>query len=287
MELIIVTGFSGAGKSRAIDALEDIGFYCADNMPPSLIPKFAEICMQSGDNFPKVAIVTDARGGDFFDGLFDALDKLTKHHYKYKILFLEASEEVLINRYKETRRKHPLIDSSDSSVEFAVKQEHEILLPVRGRADYIIDTSLITPAQLKERITSLFLGDASQGLSIHCMSFGFKYGGMSEADMVFDVRFLPNPYYIDTLKKLTGLNSEVRDYVLSFPQTTGFIEKFFDMIDYLVPLFINEGKSQLVIGIGCTGGKHRSVTLTEQLYKHLSGKGLKVTINHRDIDKGR
>ncbi|HCC35435.1 MAG TPA: RNase adapter RapZ [Ruminococcaceae bacterium] len=285
MELIIVTGLSGSGKSRAVNALEDIGFYCIDNMPPSLIVNFAEICMQSQDKLEKVAIVTDMRGGGMFEGVYDALKNLKKIGANYRILFLESSSEVLIRRYKESRRKHPLYENAQGSIENAVTRERELLKPIRAMANYIIDTSYISPAQLKDRVSKLFLGDSSASMQVHCMSFGFKYGSPTEADLVFDVRCLPNPFYIDDLKDLTGLDEPVKKYVLESEETKGFISRLYDMVDYLMPLYCGEGKSQLIIAIGCTGGKHRSVVLAELLYNHLAGQRYRVSVNHRDIRK--
>ncbi|ARP50486.1 MULTISPECIES: RNase adapter RapZ [Caproicibacterium] len=285
MDFIIVTGLSGAGKSRAVHAMEDIGFYCMDNIPPKLIPAVYDLCMQAKDSLSRVAVVTDIRGGGMFSSLFETLEGLRVEHKTYKILFLDAGDTVLINRFKETRRKHPLSEDT-TSLEQAVKLEREILRPVRERADYIIDTSLLSPAQLKERISSLFLGDATSALQIHCMSFGFKFGTPTEADLIFDVRCLPNPYYVEELRHKTGLDAPVRDYVLKWEQTKGFVSRFLDLIDYMIPLYCNEGKSQLVIAIGCTGGHHRSVTIAQLLYEHLLEKGLRASVNHRDIRKG-
>jgi UPF0042 nucleotide-binding protein len=285
MEFLIVTGLSGAGKSRAIDALEDIDFYCVDNIPPKLIPIFYELCQQAKDGLSRVAVVTDIRGGNMFDSLFEALDALKTESRDYRILFLDASDLVLINRFKETRRKHPLADNYLGSLEQAVKLERDILKPVRERADYIIDTSYLSPAQLKERISNLFLGDVSEALMIHCVSFGFKYGLPAESDLVFDVRCLPNPYYVEELKNLTGLDEPVRNYVMKWDQTQGFISRMVNLIDYMIPLYCNEGKSQLVIAIGCTGGHHRSVALAQLLYNHLLENGKRTSVNHRDIQK--
>ena len=285
MDFVIVTGLSGAGKSRAVDALEDIGFYCVDNMPPALISKFAELCLQSDGKINRVAIVTDIRGGDLFQGLFAELDALRDKSLDYKLLFLDASDSVLINRFKETRRKHPLITKNSMSVEAAIHKERELLRPLRERADYVIDTSLTSAQQLRQKIGNLFLDNISDNLLINCMSFGFKYGIPTEADLVFDVRCMPNPYYIDELKTKTGLDQVVRDYVMSFPQSIQLRDKLFDLIDFLIPYFHEEGKSQLVIAVGCTGGKHRSVTFAELLYSHLAEKGNKVSVNHRDITK--
>lgn len=285
MEFVIVSGLSGAGKSRAVNALEDIGFYCVDNLPPKLLPKFAELCLQSQGTLSRVALVIDARGGRLFDTLFEGLDELKRQGGDYKILFLECDNQVLARRYKETRRKHPLTDENGGSVMRAIEAEREMLRELRSRTDYLIDTSHLSPAQLREQVTSLFLEDTSKGMSVMCMSFGFKYGYPSEADLVLDVRCLPNPFYVDELKHKTGLDKEVRDYVLDREVTRGFQKRLYELIDYLVPLYSNEGKSQLVIAIGCTGGKHRSVTLTEELSKHLTENGSLVRVNHRDIQK--
>ncbi len=284
MEFIIVTGLSGAGKSRAVDALEDIGFYCVDNIPPKLIPTFYDLFQQSKSSFQRVAVVTDIRGGSMFDSLLETLDLLNEDGKAYKILFLDANDLVLINRFKETRRKHPLAQNAQG-LEQAVKQEREILKPVRERVDYIIDTSYLSPAQLKERISNLFLGDSSAALMINCVSFGFKYGIPAEADLVFDVRCLPNPYYVEELKNLTGMDEPVRSYVMKWEQTQGFIKRWLDLIDYMIPLYCNEGKSQLVVAIGCTGGHHRSVALAQLLYNHLLENGKRTSVHHRDIRK--
>ncbi|HJB50660.1 MAG: RNase adapter RapZ [Clostridium sp.] len=285
MEFLIVTGLSGAGKSRAVDALEDIGFYCVDNIPPKLIPTFYDLCAKAGNTFSRVAVVTDIRGGDMFSSLFETLDDLKNEDKHYRILFLDANDYVLINRFKETRRKHPLAENNLGSLEQAVKLEREILRPVREKADYIIDTSFLSPAQLKERISNLFLGDSSQALMVHCVSFGFKYGIPTEADLVFDVRCLPNPFYIEELKHLTGLDEPVYSYVMKWEQTKGVVQRLISLIDYMLPLYCDEGKSQLVIAIGCTGGKHRSVALAQLLYDHLLENGHRTSVNHRDIQK--
>jgi len=285
MKAIIVTGLSGAGKTQAVDCLEDMGYYCVDNMPPTLLPKFAELCMQSQNKLSKVAIVMDVRGGELFNDLFDGLDDLKRQCGDYKILFLECDDQVLARRYKETRRQHPLASANDNSVLKAIAAERLLLKPVRARTDYLVDTSHLSTSQLKERITALFMGDSSQAMTIQCMSFGFKYGYPAEADLVMDVRCLPNPFYVDELKHQTGLDQSVRAFVLDRDETRGFQKRLYDLIDYLIPLYCNEGKSQLVIAIGCTGGKHRSVTLTEELAKHIADGGHRVIVNHRDIAK--
>lgn len=285
MEFLIVTGLSGAGKSRAVHALEDIGFFCADNIPPKLIETFYEFAQQAKGALSRIAVVTDIRGGDMFSSLFQTLEDLKSEKKDYKILFLDANDYVLINRFKETRRKHPLAENCLGSLEQAVMLERDVLKPVREKADYIIDTSSLSPAQLKERISGLFLGDSSDALMIHCESFGFKFGLPTEADLVFDVRCLPNPYYVDELKHLTGLDAPVRDYVMQWDQTKGFVTRFLDLIDYMIPLYCDEGKSQLVIAVGCTGGHHRSVTLAQLLYDHLIEKNMRTSVHHRDIHK--
>ncbi|MCI9414313.1 MAG: RNase adapter RapZ [Clostridiales bacterium] len=285
MEFVIVTGLSGAGKSRAVDALEDIGFYCVDNMPPKLLSKFAELCLQSQEKLSRVAIVIDSRGGRLFRGLFDELDAMREQGGSYKILFLECEDQVLARRFKETRRKHPLASENGGSVLKAIEAERQLLRSARTRADYLIDTSHLSSAQLRERIAQLFLGDTNGAMMVQCMSFGFKYGYPSEADIVMDVRCLPNPYYVDALRSRTGLESEVRDYVLDRDETREFQRRLYDLIDYMLPLYRNEGKSQLVIAIGCTGGRHRSVCLTEELARHIGDGGQRVMVNHRDIQK--
>lgn len=286
MELIIVTGMSGAGKSNAANALEDIGFYCIDNIPPSLITEFAKLTRRGQSQLSKVAIVTDIRGGEMFNEIDEVLNQLTQNGIDYKVLFLDASDDCLVKRYKETRRAHPIRNGNDNmSLIDAVQREREILKSVRARADYIIDTTYTTAGSLKQRLTSLFLGDSSKGMSVQVMSFGFKYGSVPEADLVFDVRCLPNPYYIDELRPLTGLDDEIREYVMGCSQTTGYVDRLLSLLDYSVPLYCAEGKSQLVIAIGCTGGKHRSVVLTELVYNHLSNSGFKTSVYHRDIQK--
>jgi UPF0042 nucleotide-binding protein len=284
MAFVIITGVSGAGKSRAVDALEDLGFYCADNMPPALIPKFAELCLQTDGKINDVAIVTDVRGGVLFTNLFEGLDELKKQGGDYKILFLDAEDPVLIRRFQETRRKHPLSEPG-GTINEALDLERKMLRPARERADYIIDTSNLSPAQLKERLTVLFMGNNKTGLMVSCVSFGFKYGTPTEADLIFDVRCFPNPFYIDELKHLTGLDLPVKDFVFAAESLQKFMKMLFEMIDFLLPLYIEEGKSQLVIAIGCTGGKHRSVAIAEALYRHLLEKSVRAAVNHRDIQK--
>ncbi len=286
MKFLIVTGMSGSGKSGAVNILEDIGYYCIDNIPPQLIPKFAEICVSNGQ-MKKVAIVTDIRGGELFLELDEGLNYLKENNMETSILFLDASDDVLIKRYKETRRKHPLDEQSHGSLQSAINTERKILASVRERADYYIDTSELSMGQLKETVYSIFLEDPNASMIVKVMSFGYKYGVSREADLVFDVRCLPNPFYIPELKHHTGLESCVSDYVMKFEQSQTLLTKLQDLLDFLIPLYIHEGKSQLVIAFGCTGGKHRSVTYAEAIYKYLCGKNMKCRICHRDINKDR
>lgn len=284
MEFVIITGLSGAGKSQAVKVLEDIGFYCMDNLPPALLPDFAALCYQSKRNIDKVAIVVDIRGGKFFNDLFTSLDMIKSYGLQYRILFLDASDQALIKRYKELRRPHPL--SPEGRIVDGINEERKILEEVREKADDTIDTTNFTIPMLKEEIKSIFLeGKDADNLTISVTSFGFKRGVPLDADLVFDVRFLPNPHYIDELRDYTGNDKNVRDYVMNWDETKVFIEKLTDMIDFLIPFYIKEGKTQLVIGIGCTGGKHRSVTVANVLYEYLKEKDRRVIIDHRDSEK--
>ncbi|MBE6901307.1 MAG: RNase adapter RapZ [Ruminococcaceae bacterium] len=284
MEFVIVTGLSGSGKSSAVKVLEDIGYFCIDNMPPQLIPDFAAMC-NDNDEITKVAIVTDIRGGAMFFKLGDSITKLHIRGINVKVLFLEASREVLNKRYKETRRKHPLEEASEGDITKAIDAEIELLGSIRENADYIVDSSMLSTGQLKEQIAGLFLEKASDGMLVSCMSFGFKYGAPGEADLVFDVRCLPNPFYLPELKHKTGLDKEVRDYVMSFPQSVTLQDKLFDLIEFLIPHYVTEGKSRLVIAFGCTGGKHRSVTFAEHTAAYLRRRDFRVRTLHRDVEK--
>lgn len=285
MQFVIVTGLSGSGKSGVINVLEDIGYYCVDNMPPRLIPKFADLCRQSDEKLYKVAFVADIRGGDFFDNLPEMIKKLGAMGIKAKLLFLDANDQVLMKRYKETRRKHPLDEECHGNLSEAISAERQRLLNLRAKSDYYIDTSSLSVAELKNQIKTIFLDEKSDFMMIKVMSFGFKYGVPPEADLVFGVRCLPNPYYIAELKPLTGLDEPVRKYVMNSEVSHELRCKLLDMFDFLLPLYIKEGKSQLVIAFGCTGGKHRSVTFAEQFYHYLDSHNLRVHILHRDIDK--
>jgi len=283
MRLVIVTGMSGAGKTTAIRFLEDIGFYVVDNMPPTFVTNFAELCMVTGGKLEKAAIVCDSRVGDFFGGLTQALDELKEKNINYEIVFLEAQDSTLIRRYKETRRKHPL--QENNSLQQAITGEREMLENIRGIADHIIDTTDATGKQLVAQLKDLFLStNEKTELKINVVSFGFKYGLPLDADLVFDVRFLPNPFYISELKKHNGTESCVADYVMSFKEAQDFYSKLKDMIKSLIPLYSEDGRAGLVIAIGCTGGQHRSVTIAEKLYNDLMRK-YQVGIEHRDYQK--
>jgi len=282
MRFIIVTGLSGAGKTLVIRCLEDMGFFCVDNLPPKLIQKFAELCYQSSGKIDKIAIVVDIRGGGFFDDLFECLYILKESGYDYEILFLDASDEVLIKRYKESRRMHPLV--KEGRVIQGINLERERLSSLKEKATYVIDTSYMQPKELRETLLNLF-GDNREykNLLISVISFGFKNGILLDADLIIDVRFLPNPYYVDELKHKTGIDTDVKKYIFSFPETKIFLNKLDDMLSFLIPYYIREGKSQLVIGIGCTGGVHRSVAIANAVYDFLKNKGHRVSVDHRDI----
>ena len=285
MEFILISGLSGAGKSKVASFLEDIGFYVVDNMPAPLIPKFAELCMANPGRYDRVALVTDIRGGQTFDGLFAALNDLHEMGCAYKILFVEASVETIIKRYKETRRIHPLAGSTHSLDE-AVRSERTVLAPVRKRAEYIIDTSAFSTAKLRGEVLRLFgTGADTPAMSVNVISFGFKYGIPIEADLVFDVRFLPNPYYIAELRHQTGLDAGVYDFVFGYRQTKDFMSYLEGLIGFLLPQYVEEGKTVLVIAIGCTGGQHRSVAITRALADFIRRKGFQATENHRDMTR--
>ena len=286
MEFVIITGQSGSGKSQTVNVLEDAGFFCIDNMPPQLIPKFAEMCRENG-SIDKVAIVTDIRGGSMFLDLQDNIRHLKEDGIEAKILFVSAEHDEIKRRYKETRRKHPLLDVAEGDIDKAIDAEYDILTPIRLAADYFIDTTHMTTNNLREAVRNLFVENVTDTILISCVSFGFMHGIPAEADLVFDVRCMPNPYHVPELRDFTGLDQCVQDFVMSFEVSRELRTKMFDMIDFLLPQYIAEGKSQLIIAIGCTGGRHRSVTYTEQLYAHLKEKDYKVRILHRDVSKGK
>lgn len=287
MEFVILTGLSGAGKTNALHAMEDSGYYCVDNLPPLLLETFYDLCDNSTDNrMKKVAVVADARSGEMFADIPEVISKLRLEGRQFKILFLDAKPNTLLVRFKGTRRKHPLIgEIASGSIEEAVELENELMNGVKAMADYVIDTTFMNPNELMERVTTLFSAGAHDTLLVTCVSFGYKYGIPPEADMVLDVRCLPNPFYIKELKPLTGLDEQVRDYICGFDVTGEFLDHLYAFIDYLIGLYRNEGKSELVIGVGCTGGKHRSVTVARMLNTHLLENGQKSAIHHRDIWK--
>lgn len=283
MELVIITGMSGAGKSSAVNALEDIGFFCADNMPPELIAMFLQLL--SKNEYNKVAIVTDARAGKNFSYLFNALKEITELGFEYRLMFIDADDEVLVKRYKETRRKHPLTDSSVHSIDEAVRTERLLMKEAREKADIIFDTTGLSAIQCRVRVADMFSTAQKDTMSVHCVSFGYKYGVPNDADLVFDVRCLPNPFYINELKSKTGMDSAVFDYVMSFDESNQLAAKLFDLIDFSLPLYRKEGRSQLVIAFGCTGGHHRSVTFARLIYEYFKEKGYNMSISHRDALK--
>lgn len=284
-DLVLLTGVSGAGKSTAMGFMEDIGYYCIDNMPAELVPTFISL-IEKSDSYNKIAIVTDVRSRGVYtafrknvQGLIDSND------YTVKSIYLDIKNHVALRRYKLTRRKHPYADKFNGSIEDALNYEKEILAPVREKAGYVIDTSDLTANQLRERLAQILLGDDKEVMNLHVMSFGFKHGIPADADFVLDVRCLPNPYWIESMRDKTGLDQEVKDYVFSFDEAHEIFERLKNLLDYLNPLYIREGKSQIVIAIGCTGGNHRSVVFAEALKDYFSRKWDNVTVNHRDIDR--
>lgn len=286
MRFVVVTGMSGGGKRTALKMLEDAGFYCVDNLPVTLIEKFVELIAMPNSEINKVALGMDVRADQPFEEARKTLERLKKSGYFYEILFMDASESVLLKRYKETRRMHPL--SLGERVEDGIRKEREILKTIKEDADYVIDTSNLLARDLKEEINRIFvLNEEYNSLMITIISFGFKFGIPADADLVFDVRFLPNPYYIDDLKHHTGNEKEVQEYVLGFQEAGEFLCRLEDMVTFLIPNYVKEGKYQLVIGIGCTGGKHRSVTLANELYKRMKNQGnYGLKIYHRDVKQG-
>ncbi len=283
MRFVIVTGMSGGGKRTAMKMLEDMGFYCVDNLPIPLIDKFIELIDTPNSEITKVALGLDVRADQNFADVEKTLDDIKKRGYSYEIIFMDASEKILIKRYKESRRMHPL--AMDGSIEEGIKKEREILKRIKKKSDYVFDTSNLLTRVLKEEMDKIFVqNEEYNSLMVRIESFGFKYGIPADADLVYDVRFLPNPFYIEELKFHTGNDKDVQEYVKSFPETEEFMNKLTDMLEFLIPGYIKEGKHQLVIGIGCTGGKHRSVTLANELYEKMKGRGkYGITISHRDI----
>ncbi len=284
VQFVLITGLSGAGKSNAVGSFEDLGYFCVDNLPPNFIPKFAEMCLQSEGKISKVALVSDIRGGEFFPHLFDALDQLEGMGLEYEVLFLEADDEVLVRRYKETRRKHPL--SHGAPIVDSISREREMLSEIRGKADKVINTSYLTPTELKERIFNLYSSEQREkNVFITFISFGYKYTVPMDADLVFDVRFLPNPHYVEHLRTLPGTDKQVSNYLWKWSITHKFLTRLLDFLEFLLPLYVREGKSHLVIAMGCTGGKHRSVVLADTVARELKKKGFRLNVEHRDLEK--
>ena len=285
MEFLIITGLSGAGKSRAADVLEDLDYYCVDNMPVALIPRFAEFCAATKGRYEKVALVTDVREKDGFGELLSTLDELRQSEITCRILYMDADVPTLIRRYKESRRPHPLAVPG-GTVEDAIRRETALLAPVKERADFVVNTKGLTLGRLQNRLYELLCGEKKKrAIDVTVMSFGYKYGLPPEADLVFDARFLPNPFYVDELREKSGLDLPVKEYVFSFQQTRTFMEKLEEMLEFLLPLYIEEGKLSLTVAIGCTGGRHRSVAIAAALHDHLVAKGVPSINVNRDIDK--
>ena len=286
MRFVIVTGMSGGGRATALRMLEDAGYYCVDNLPIPLIPGLMELLDQPGSEYTKVALGLDVRAGLNSSDTMEMLDNLKKAGRNFEILFMNASDEVLVKRYKESRRNHPMT-TQDDRLEDGIRREREVLAGILSKADYVFDTSNLLTRDLKVELDRIFIDNEDyNSLIVSILSFGFKNGVPQDADLVFDVRFLPNPFYIDELKTKTGLDQEVKDYVLSFPEAGEFVDKIVDLLDFLIPNYVREGKYKLVVAVGCTGGKHRSVTLADQLYKRMRGRGqYGLTLSHRDVTR--
>ncbi len=285
LQFVIITGMSGAGKSLAADVFEDIGYYLIDNLPPVLIPSIIDLSLKGGDELSKIAVVTDLRGGEMFNEINDTLLSVKNMGIEPKVLFLDASESELIRRYRENRRVHPLASASNISISEAIAIEKKRLEIIKDKADYVVDTTLLSTKQLRNQILDIFLNNSKNSMKIQCMSYGNKYGMASEADLVFDVRCLPNPFYVSELRSKTGLDESVKKYVLDAKESKEFLNRVLSLIEYSAPLYEKEGKSRLVIAVGCTGGKHRSVTIAEEIFSFLKEKGYDASISHRDIEK--
>ena len=285
MRFLIVTGQSGAGKSRTASTLEDLGYYCVDNLPPELITQFAEVCLATTGRYDRVALVSDVRAGQNFDGLLTSLDALDAMGCKYSIVYVEAETEEIIKRYKETRRSHPL-SKDGTPLAAAVVKEKQLLSRVRARANFIIDTTSLSTARLRSELIRLFEEQPERAMVVNVLSFGFKYGIPPDADLVLDVRFLPNPYYIAELKPKSGLTPEVRDFIFAYQQTQDYLQKLEDLLAYTLPLYFEEGKTGLVIAVGCTGGRHRSVAVAKEIGDFVMKRGYPTVVNHRDIARG-
>ena len=281
--LVIVTGMSGGGKTQASRYLEDLGYFCVDNLPPVFIPKFVELCAHAGGHVSKVVLVVDTRSREFFDTFVQVLEDMDKSETNYEMLFMDASDAAIIRRYKETRRRHPMAPAS--RITEGIAKERERLAPVRAKATYIIDTSELKKVQLRDKIHRLFGTSEGEQMNINVLSFGFKFGMPLDADMVLDVRFLPNPFYIESMRHKSGAVPEVADYIAKFPVTQEFLKKLDDLLDFLVPQYVKEGKSQFVIAVGCTGGMHRSVFVAKHIFDRLGSRGYPVKLEHRDLMK--
>ncbi len=285
IQIDIISGMSGAGKSRAADVLEDLGWYCVDNLPVALLQKFAEFCISAAGRYERVALVTDIRGGEDFSPLFEAMTALREMGCDCRIIFLDSATDAIIRRYKESRRPHPLAVDGETLSQ-TVERERGILMPIREHADSVIDTTVLNGGLLREKLTEALSVSNDHNMRIRVLSFGFKYGVPAEADLVFDVRFLPNPFYEEELRELTGLDKPVRDFVFSYANTEEFLTRLMPLIDFLLPGYAEEGKSSVTIGIGCTGGRHRSTAIAAELAKRINDSGRKATLSHRDIEKG-
>ena len=289
MALVIITGVSGAGKSVAINALEDMGYYCVDNLPAKFLVSFADLYgMTEKNEEKKIATVIDIRGKDTFGDVYQAMEELSRRRYPYHVMFLDCDTQVLLQRYKLTRRRHPLMEASHLSMEEAIAEERDWLKKIRIQSDYLIDTSTLKPAQLREKIMGILSEEPdSDSLLVRSVSFGFKEGIASDADLVFDVRCLPNPYYIEELKNHTGLEDCIREYVFGFEESRELLSRVLEFLDFLLPLYRKEGKRELVVAFGCTGGQHRSVCFAEALAAHMRETGQRVVVNHRELEKSR
>ena len=285
MEFLIITGLSGAGKSRAADVLEDLDYYCVDNMPVALIPRFAELCMDAHGRYERVALVTDVREREGFGQLPGILEDLESMDCRVRILYMDADTRTLVRRYKESRRPHPLAGPG-VSIEQAILREQELLAPIKDRADFVVNSANLTLGMLQNRLFGLFAGDGKKReIEVTVMSFGYKHGIPLDADLVFDVRFLPNPFYVEELRPLCGLDRPVSDFVFGYQQTRVFMEKVEELIDFLLPYYIEEGKLGLTVAVGCTGGRHRSVAIAAELNKYLNVKGIGAVSVHRDMER--
>lgn len=285
MKFLVVTGQSGAGKSRTASILEDLGYYCVDNLPPELTQQFAEVCLATTGRFERVALVSDVRAGQSFEGLLSGLKALDSMGLEYSIVYIEAENDAIIKRYKESRRSHPL-SRDGTALTDAIEKEKKLLSPVRTRANYIINTTSLSTARLRSELIRLFEEEPQRAMAVRIQSFGFKYGTPEDADLVFDVRFLPNPYYIADLKPKSGLTPEVRDFIFKYQQTLDFMAKLEDLLAFMLPHYYEEGKTSLVIAVGCTGGRHRSVAVAKEIGDYVAKRGYPTTVGHRDIGRG-